>query len=81
VTFHVWIPSDASLASVQPYVLENGTWRWTGAWTAGSALVKGAWNTLRVGVPTNAQPLYQLGIELTAASTWRGTVYVDSVTD
>ncbi|MBL8956095.1 MAG: hypothetical protein JNK82_35305 [Myxococcaceae bacterium] len=81
VTFRLWVPSNANLTSVQPFVLESNTWRYTGVWTAGSALTKGAWNTLSVNVPANAAPLYQLGLELTPAAGWSGTVYVDSVTD
>ncbi len=81
VTFHLWVPANANLASVQPYVLESGTWRWTGTWTAGAALVTGAWNTLSVTVPANAGALSQLGLELTASSGWTGTVYLDSVGD
>lgn len=81
VTFRLWIPADAQVASVQPYVMESGTWRWTGAWTSGATLVKGAWNTLSLTVPSTAGPLAQLGLELVPQGTWRGTVYVDAVTD
>ncbi|MBK7859985.1 MAG: hypothetical protein IPJ65_15455 [Archangiaceae bacterium] len=81
VTFRLWVPSDAQLASVQPYVMETGTWKWTGAWASGSTLTRGAWNTLGVTVPATSVSLVQLGIELTAQGTWRGTVYLDAVTD
>lgn len=81
VTFRLWVPADASLASVQPYVMEAGSWRWTGAWAAGSTLTKGAWNTLSLTVRADSGPLVQLGLELVAQGTWRGTVYVDAVTD
>src|SRR5262249_8425253 len=81
VTFHLWVPSDANPASVEPYVLQSGTWTWTGAWMSGSALTKGAWNTLSVTVPANAGALYQLGVELSTSSGWAGTVYLDSVSD
>lgn len=81
VTFRLWLPTDAQVASVQPYVMEKSTWRWTGAWTSGSTLQKGAWNTLSVTVPSNAGALAQLGLELVPQGTWRGTVYLDAVTD
>lgn len=81
VTFRLWIPATAQIASVQPYVMETGTWRWTSAWISGSTLTKGAWNTLSVTVPANAAPLAQLGLEIAPQGTWRGTVYVDAVTD
>jgi hypothetical protein len=62
-------------------VMETGTWRWTGAWTSGSTLTRGAWNTVSVTVPSNAAPLAQLGLEIVPQGTWRGTVYLDAVTD
>lgn len=81
VTFRLYVPAGARLTSVQPYVLENNTWRYTGAWVAGSSLTVGAWNTLSVTVPAGAQPLASLGLELGSANGWRGTVYLDGVTD
>ena len=81
VTFHVWIPSGSAVSAVQPYVLQgaSGGWTWTGNWQAVSSLTPGAWNTLTVTVPANAQPLYSLGVQFTTNATWTGTCYVDSV--
>jgi len=82
VTFHVWIPSGAPLASIQPYVLQgaSGNWTWTGSWTAGSSLAAGKWNTITVQVPTNAAvPLAELGVEFTTNASWTGATYIDAV--
>jgi hypothetical protein len=83
VTFHLYVPAGAPIASVQPYVLQGaaGGWRWTGAWTAGSSLLRGQWNAMTLQVPSNASvPLSELGVEISTSGSWNGAAYVDSVT-
>jgi hypothetical protein len=81
VTFHIYLPADAKISAVQPFVLQNaaGNWKWTGNWQPISALRLGAWNTLTVTVPSNASLLASLGVSFTTSGTYAGTVYVDSV--
>jgi len=81
VSFRVWIPSGSGLSSIQPFVLQGaaGNWTWTGNWRAASSLTANAWNTITVTVPSNAAALAQLGVEISTATSWTGTVYVDSV--
>lgn len=82
VTFHVWVPSGAPLASIQPYVLQGagGGWTWTGSWTAGSSLGGGQWTTITVQVPANAvTPLAELGVEISTNASFTGALYVDAV--
>lgn len=82
VTFRVFVPGGARLASIQPYVLQGaaGGWRWTGAYRSLSQLRPGTWNSISVVVPSNAAPLASLGVEITTSGSYTGTVYVDSVT-
>jgi len=81
VTFHVWLPTGNTLASVQPYVLQgpSGNWAWTGNWQSAAQLHAGAWNTLTVQVPSNAAALAEVGVELTLNGTTSTTAYVDAV--
>jgi hypothetical protein len=81
VTFRVYIPSGARLASIQPFVQEGaaGGWRWTGAYRPLSQLRQGAWNSITVVVPSNASPLASMGVEITTSGKYNGTLYVDSV--
>lgn len=81
VTFRIFIPNGARLASIQPFVLQGaaGGWRWTGNWQAASALRQNAWNTITVQVPSNAALLSSLGVEITTSGNYNGTIYIDSV--
>lgn len=81
VTFRVFIPSGARLASIQPYVIEGaaGNWRWTGTYKALSSLKQGAWNTITVSVPSNAALLSSLGVQFVTSGSYTGTAYIDSV--
>jgi hypothetical protein len=82
VQFHVWIPEGNRLAWIQPYVQQGATggWTWTGAWQPVSNLKTNAWNTVTLAVPSNAAtPLFQLGVQFSAGTTWSGTAYVDSI--
>lgn len=82
VTFRVFVPSKEGIASVQPFVQQGGAggWAWTGSYVHGSSLIAGAWNTITVQVPTNAKPIYRMGVEFGYASTTPKMVQVDSVT-
>jgi len=81
LTFHIYLPADANMDWIQPFAQEGeaGGWNWHGNWQPLSALQLGAWNTITVQVPDEAQPLNMVGLELYMSQTYSGTVYVDSV--
>jgi hypothetical protein len=81
VSFQVWVPAGSLLTGVQPYVQQGaaGGWAWTGSWAGVPSLQAGAWNTVRVTVPSGASSLSQLGLELFTSGAWSGTLYVDAV--
>jgi hypothetical protein len=81
-TFHVWIPAGSALTALQPFALQgpSGSWGWTGNYVDVSTLQTNAWNTVQVTIPTNAAPLYQLGVQFITNGAWSGTCYIDSVT-
>src|SRR4029077_1564606 len=81
VTFHVFIPADAHLDWIQPFVQEGeaGGWNWHGNWQPLRALQLGQWNTLTVDVPADAQAIQAIGVEFFSSVASSDTVYVDSV--
>jgi hypothetical protein len=77
ITFHVWIPSDSQITTLQPS-LQDYNWAWTSSWYGN--LTANAWNTITLTVPPAAvTPLQQLGIQFTTSAAWSGTCYIDSV--
>lgn len=82
VTFRIYIPTGARIASVQPYVLQGaaGNWTWTGNWQPIASLRSGAWNTISVQVPANAAALASLGVQLATNGSYSGSIYIDNVT-
>jgi hypothetical protein len=83
VTFHLFVPTDAAIDWVQPYLQENGTstptFRWTGNYTLATGISLGTWTTLMVVVPTPVAPLVSLGVQFHTSAAWTGTVYIDSI--
>jgi pimeloyl-ACP methyl ester carboxylesterase len=81
VQFRVYIPTGSSISAVQAFVKEgaSGSWRWTGNSKSISQLTVGAWNSIPVTVPADAQPLDSLGVEFTTNAAWTGTAYIDAV--
>jgi hypothetical protein len=82
VTFHVWIPANSQIASIQCYVEQSaaGGWTYTYVQKTIAQLTTGAWNTITVNVPQNAvTPLYSLGVSFTTSGSWTGTCYIDSI--
>jgi probable HAF family extracellular repeat protein len=81
VRFRVYLPADALIDWIQPFVLEgvDQGWRWSGNFRPIAELKLGAWNTIHVRVPENAGPLWALGVEFYASHPYTGTAYVDSV--
>jgi phage replication-related protein YjqB (UPF0714/DUF867 family)/3D (Asp-Asp-Asp) domain-containing protein len=81
ITFRVWLGTNSGLTAIQPYVLEGaaGGWRWTGNYQSIGQLRVGEWNTIQVVVPSNATPLYSLGVEFFSDGSAATTAYVDSI--
>jgi hypothetical protein len=79
VTFHVWVPTAAMLTSIQAYVMETGTFRFTGTSVAGSNLARNAWVKVTVNVPADAASILRLGVQFNSSGTWADTVYLDAV--
>lgn len=80
VTYHFYLPPSSPITSVQPYVQQGagGNYAWTGNYQPTSSLRAGAWNTLTVQVPFNAQ-IWRVGIVFGTGWGGAATAYVDSV--
>lgn len=84
VRFRVWIPEGTNVNGMYAFVQENGNtnWRFTsGLWFDRAQLVPGTWNTVSVTLPTDAAPLYSMGIKFIpeANKALTGTAFIDSV--
>jgi hypothetical protein len=79
VTFHVFAPGAAMLGAIQPYVLETGSFRFTGMRTLGANIARDAWTTIKLTVPTGAAAILRLGVQFESTGVWTDTVYVDSI--
>ena len=79
VAFHIYVPAGTGLSSIQPYVLEGGSFRFTGTNTVAGALTLDGWTTVTVTVPMGAMPILRLGVQFLSSGTWTATVYLDSV--
>jgi hypothetical protein len=79
VAFHIYVPAGTGLSSMQPYVLESGSFRFTGTNTVAGAFSLDGWTTVTVTVPTNAMPILRLGVQFVSSGTWTDTVYLDGI--
>ena len=86
MTFRVWIPADAPIKTIQPYVMPHdaswGTCEWNSAWASYEQLKKGDWNEFTVTLsPTSSTELVQqqFGIQIETLEQGNFTVYVDSI--
>jgi hypothetical protein len=81
ITFRVYLPVDAPINWIQPYAQEGaaGNWNWHGNWTPVGGLQVGAWNTITVDIPANAQAIEFVGVQFSMSQPYSGTVYVDNV--
>jgi hypothetical protein len=79
VTFHVYVPTAAAVSSLQPYVLESTSFRFTGKSTPAASLVRNGWTTITLTVPSDAMPILRLGVQILSSGAWTDTIYVDSI--
>lgn len=85
IVFRLWVPADAKIGVVQPYLMpHNADWtdvKWNSAYSTYENLKKGAWNELSFKLPDDTDPKYaqQIGIQMKTTDTDEFTVYVDSI--
>ncbi len=82
VVFHVFIPAEARLLGVLPYVQQGpaASYAWLSNYVSAADLVPGEWNLLYVNVPEGSvAPFSEIGIEFESEVPWSGTAYLDSV--
>jgi hypothetical protein len=78
VAFHLFVPSGAPIDWVQPFVVESGSFRFTGNFVMNPQL--GSWLTLTLRIPADAASSFtDLGVQFHTTAAWSGSVYVDSV--
>jgi hypothetical protein len=82
VSFRVWLPKGHRVSAFQPFLLQGaaGGWKWAGSWVEATSLKVGTWNTVTLQVPAGAvSPFHELGLEIFTEASWKGSLYVDSV--
>ncbi len=81
VTFHIFLPSNLSLTSLQPFAQETAatSWKWIADWIPASAVKLGQWNTFTLTMPSVPGTLQTLGIELQLAAPFTGAVFIDTI--
>lgn len=85
VNFRVWIPENAPIKAIQPYVMpHNDSWteaEWNSAWGGYESLKKGEWNEFSVTLKesTNEEYSQQIGIQLLTTGEGEFTLYIDSI--
>lgn len=86
MTFRVWIPADAPIKTIQPYVMPHdpswGTCEWNSAWASYDQLKKGDWNEFTVTLPETSNTeltQQQFGVQIQTEEEGSFTVYVDSI--
>jgi mannan endo-1,4-beta-mannosidase len=86
MTFRIWIPADAPIKSIQPYVMpHNSSWtasEWNSSWKSYDSIQKGAWNEFTVSLPPTSDTTLteqQFGIQVETSTAGNFTMYVDSI--
>lgn len=81
LTFHVWLPADSPIGSVQPFVMD-AEFTWSGHWIPVENLALGCWMEIEVPVPpTFTLPLFELGVQFITpfGAAFSGDVYIDAI--
>ncbi|MES1171948.1 MAG: hypothetical protein ABUL77_01815 [Bacteroidota bacterium] len=82
MTFHVFVPADAPIDWIQPFIQEDVTYSFItgGAYRSAAQIAKGGWTNIELMVPaTVVNPIYKIGVQIHNTAAWTGTVYIDSV--
>lgn len=86
MTFRIWIPSDAPIKTIQPFVMpHDATWatiEWNSAWASYDSIKKDDWNEFTVTLPTTSNTdltEQQFGIQVQTSVEGNFTMYVDSI--
>ncbi len=86
MTFRVWIPENAPIKTIQPYVMpHDAAWdvvEWNSAWASYEQLKKSDWNEFTVTLSPSANTdlvQQQFGIQIETLEEGNFTVYVDSI--
>lgn len=86
MTFRVWVPADAPIKSIQPYVMpHNPDWtatEWNSSWKGYDMIKKGDWNEFTVTLPLTSNvdlTQCQFGIQVETSGEGNFTMYVDSI--
>jgi hypothetical protein len=80
ITFHVYVPADAPIDWIQPFIQEDVTFSFIGVFRGTGTFTKGGWSNVDVIVPTTVvNPIYKVGVQVHTMGAWTGTIYVDSV--
>ncbi len=85
VTYRIWIPADAPIRSIQPYIMPHSsdwtTFDWYSTWAGYEYVEKGAWNEFTLTLPETADHSLpqQFGIQCEVSGSGDFTIYVDSI--
>lgn len=85
VNFRIWIPENAPIKAIQPYVMpHNDAWtdaEWNSTWGGYESLKKGEWNefSLTLKETTNEEYSQQIGVQLLTTGEGEFTLYIDSI--
>ncbi|MHB8065950.1 MAG: PKD domain-containing protein, partial [Ruminiclostridium sp.] len=86
MTFRVWIPADAPIKTIQPFVMpHDASWgkiEWYSAWKSYDTVNKGSWNEFTVTLPLTADTTLtqvQYGVQVETSAEGNFTMYVDSI--
>ena len=77
VGMKVYIPSGVEV-NLQPYVF-GSNWEWNGQWYNGSDLSKDQWVSLTVKLQNGVDPSPRVGLQVFAAASTTGEIWIDSV--
>jgi hypothetical protein len=76
VDFHLWIPANTGIVSVQAFAAINAVWQ--SKWTGIKDIPPQSWKALQIVTPTKYFR-WDIGLDFTIAAGFTGTVYIDTV--
>lgn len=85
ITYRIWIPSNAPIRSIQPYLMPHSSdWTyfdWNSTWAGYESIKKGEWNEFTLVFPETSDDSLpqQLGIQCELNGSGEFTIYVDSI--